>query len=162
MALEYAPAPVRDPIAEEHPETKKLMLPRVWIDWFASVGLRIERQAETLHIVELFVLGGTIPVTPIPTDALNEGLYRLTYYMRVQAVAANSSSLQLTLGWVDEAVACFQTFPALTTNTIGSVQSGTILVRNDQASPLTYQVTYASDAAGQMKYNLFVAAERLA
>jgi hypothetical protein len=34
------------------------------------------------------------------------------------------------------------------------------MVRNDQASPLTYQVTYAS-VGGTMLYNLFVLAEQI-
>jgi len=160
--LDYAPAPIRDPIAEENPDTKKLMLPRVWIDWFAALGLRVEHQTETLDVTELFSQSNSIGTTPIPTDTLNEGLYRLTYYIRVASPAAVTSSLQVTLGWVDGAVACFQQFPAITGNTTGTLQSNTIMVRNDQGSPLTYAVQYASNVANQMKYNFYVMAERIA
>lgn len=160
MALEFAAAPIRDPIAVEDKDGR-LLLPRVWIDWFASLGLQIDRQTTTLNVVELFNLSGNIPPTPIPLDSLSEGLFRITYYTRINLAAAVSSSLQITLGWTDNAVTCFIAADPLTTNTVGTVQSNTIMVRNDQASPITYSVTYASDLPGQMLFNLFIMVEQI-
>jgi hypothetical protein len=162
MALEFAPAPIRDPIAQEEAESKRLMLPRVWIDWFASLGIRVDQQTHTLNIVELFNLSGNVPPTPIPLDTLGEGLYRVTYYMRITTPASTSSSIQIGIGWTDNAVSCAIQADALTTNTIGTVQSNTLMIRNDQAAPITYEVVYASVGGTPMLYNLFIMVEQLA
>jgi hypothetical protein len=39
---------------------------RVWIDWFAALGIRVEKQAFTGDAVTIPEGEGTIGVTPIP------------------------------------------------------------------------------------------------
>jgi hypothetical protein len=162
VALEFAPAPIRDPIAEQQGESGRLMLPRVWIDWFASLGLRVDQQTHTLNIQEEFNLSGAVPPTPIITGALSEGLYRVTYYVRITTPASTSSKLQISIGWTDDAVSCSVQAEELITNTVGTVQSQTLLVRNDQAAPITFAVDYTSVGGSAMQYNLFIMVEQVA
>jgi hypothetical protein len=50
----------------------------------------------------------------------------------------------------------------LTGNTTDTVGSFTFMLRSDAASPISYSTTYASNAAGEMRYSLFIVLERLA
>jgi len=159
--LNYAAAPVRDAVSEPNPDTKKQMLTRPWVDWFAALGMRIDEQTRKLDVIEMYNLSGGFGVTPIPLSVADQGIFRITYYTRIMQQAATSSSVQVTIGWTDGAITCFQAFPPMTGNTQGTTQSNTIMVRNDQASPLTYQVTYASNAAGQMRYSLVIMVEQV-
>ena len=162
MALEFAAAPVRDAIAVEDPTTEKLMLPRVWIDWFTALTLRLDTQTQALNTVELSAQQASIGTTAIPLDVLSTGLYRITYYTRITTPATVSSSLIITLGWTDGSVSCTSSGAAVTGNTVSTVQGGTIMVRNDQASPLTYATTYASVGATPMQYALDILVEQIA
>lgn len=162
MALEFAAAPVRDEIAVPEPKTGRLLLPRVWIDWFTALTIQVERNPERLQTVELEQQGSSIGTTPIPLDVLSEGLYRLTYYLRITRAATTSSSLSVTFGWTDGAVSCaFSTPAAVTGNTTNTVRGDTILVRSDQAAPLTYATTYASVGATSMQYSLDIVVEQV-
>jgi hypothetical protein len=162
MALEFAPAPIRDPIAQQEAESQRLMLTRVWIDWFASLGIRVDQQTHTLNIMEEFNLSGAVAPTPIPTDSLSEGLYRVTYYLRITVPASTSSAIQVAIGWTDGAVSCSIEAEELTTNTVGTVQSNTLMIRCDQAAPITFAVEYTSVGGTPMQYNLFIMVEQVA
>lgn len=159
--LTYAPAPVRDPVSEPNPDTKKQMLTRPWVDWFAALGNRVDQQTQKLDVIEMYNLSGTIGVTPIPLSVSDQGIFRITYYTRIMQQAATSSSVTVTIGWTDGAITCFQAFPAMTGNTQGTTQSHTLMVRNDQASALTYQITVASNPAGQVRYSFIVMVEQV-
>jgi hypothetical protein len=160
VALEFSPAPIRDPIAAPD-EQGRLMLPRVWIDYFAAVGIRIDQQTHTLTVQQFFNLSGNIPPTPLPLEALSAGLYRLTYYTRITVPASVSSSLQIGFGWTDGAVSCEILADPLTTNTIGTVQSNTLMVQNDQAAPLTYSVIYTTSGGTPMQFTLTIVVEQI-
>src|SRR5262245_20575833 len=102
--------------------------------------------------------GGAIGATPIPTGALVAGLYRVTWYLRVTTPAGTSSSVGLSIGWIEGGVACSFAGPPVTGNTNASVQSQTFMMHIDPATPLSYAVGYASTPAG-MQYALYLVVE---
>lgn len=107
--------------------------------------------------------GAAIATTSIPTDGdLSAGLYRVTWYARITTAAGVSSSLTVSFGWTDGAISQTHSGAAITGNTTTTFQSGTLLLRTDAASPITYATTYASNAAGVMRYSLYITLERLA
>lgn len=161
MSLEFGAPPVRDDIAIEDPQTGKLLLPRVWVDWMTALTIRLDSNATALNTVELTAQQASIGTTTIPLDILSAGLYRITYYARITVPGTTSSSLTVTLGWTDHSVSCSTSGAALTGNTVSTVQGGTIMVRNDSASPLTYATTYASVGATAMQYSLDLLVEQI-
>ena len=90
-----------------------------------------------------------------------EGWYRVSYYMRKTAADGVSSSLTMTLGWTDHGTALTQSFAALTLDTTGAFQSGSILVYCDAYSGITFAVAYASNTPGLMAYMSNVTVEQL-
>lgn len=162
MALEFAAAPVRDAIAVPDPETERLLLPRVWVDWFAALTLRTETNPQRLQTVELSQQSTSLGTTAIPLKVLTKGLYRLSYYVRITRAASTSSSVTVTLSWTDGSISCaFSTPTAITGNTTSTVRGDIILVRCDQASPITYATTYASVGATTMQYSLDIVVEQV-
>lgn len=160
MALEFAAAPVRDPIAVPDQQTGLLMLPRVWIDWFTSLTIRVDSNPQSFSPVTLPAQGAAIGTTPLPV-VTNAGLYRITYYARITTAATTSSSLTITLGWTDGGNSCSLSGAAMTGNTVTTVQTGTAMVRSDQAGALTYATAYASVGATSMQYSLDITVEQM-
>lgn len=103
----------------------------------------------------------SIGATPLAQAALPAGLYRVSWYARVTTAAGVSSSLTVTIGWTEGSVALSLSGAALTGNLVTSVQSGMVFLLIDDGSPITYATTYASNAAGAMKYTLVLNLERV-
>lgn len=93
---------------------------------------------------------------------VSSGLYRVTVYSRKTVADGVSSSLQLTLGWTEHAVALTKTFAAVTADSITtSVDSITWTVLADATTDINFSFAYASNTPGNMKYLYRVRVEQL-
>lgn len=99
-------------------------------------------------------VNAAIATTPFTLGSISAGLYRIDWYTRVTTAAGVSSSLTVTLGWTETAVALTSSGPAMTGNTTATNQSGSVLIRSDASAPITYATTYASNAATAMYYRI--------
>lgn len=131
-----------------------MMNPR-WYIYFRDQNDQVNSTPQrVIAPVQLTVQDASIGTTPLPTDALAPGLYSVQYYARITTAAGVSSSLTVTISWTDGSVACSLSGAAMTGNTTGTVQTNTYLIKVDQASPISYSTTYASNPAGAMEYSL--------
>lgn len=138
------------------------LLSKDYTIWFQqSLIPPVEASSTLLTPVSVSAQAASISVTPIPLPALGAGIYRLTTYARITTPDAVSSSLIVTLGWTESTITLTHSFPAMTGNTTTTVDSQTFTVQIDQATPLTYATTYASNTPGQMKYTLNLLIESL-
>lgn len=101
-------------------------------------------------------------VTTAVYTTLSAGLYRLSYYTRKTAADGVSSSLTVTLGWVESGVALTEAQAAIATDAITAEQSISKLVWADANTDLTIAVAYASNTPAAMKYRIDALAERIA
>jgi hypothetical protein len=147
-------------VANERPP-KQYLVTRVWNQWLLSLTTRLAQAANILKVTRVTAQTASIAATAFSTT-IGAGLYRVTWFAHVVQAATTSSSLTVTMGFTDGGIACSQTGPAMTGNTVFTTQSGTLMVRCDQATPLTYATTYASTGATPMKYNLDLVVEQLA
>lgn len=99
-----------------------------------------------------------IPTTSAFVTATG-GLYRVAYYLRKTVADGVSSSLQMTVGFVDHGGALTEVFPALTTDTASAHQSGSVLIWADATSTISYAIAYASNTPAKMTYNAYVTVE---
>lgn len=90
------------------------------------------------------------------------GVYRVTWYLRVTQPASVSSSVTVTITATDQGNVCQQAGPAVTGNTVTTVQSGFVDVETDAASPVTVSAAYASIGATPLLYTLIVTCEQIA
>jgi hypothetical protein len=157
-----APFPVEDPIAQLPAPLKQWgRLTEKWIDWFTTLGTQQNATSQRVRTVTLVDQSASIGATSIPTGALSAGLYRVTTYARITRAATTSSSLTVTIGWVESTIALTLSGAAMTGNTVTTVQTNTYLLRVDASSPLTYSTTYASVGGTTMQYRLDVVLERV-
>lgn len=153
------PFPYREPLVDP---TTGLVTAR-WQIYFRDLDIAQDAaQRVVIAPVSLATQSASIGATPIPTAALAPGLYVVQTYMRITTPGAVSSSLTVTVSFTDGGIACSMSGAALTSNTTASVQGNVFPIRIDQATPITYATTYASNAVGQMVYSLVVALTQIA
>lgn len=149
-----APLPSREVLADQ----SGLIRPP-WMIWFRN--LRDDVSAAPIRGANPVTVTGktaAIGTTPIPSDPLSAGLYRVTTFLRVTTAATVSSSVGVVIGFTSGGVACQFTGALLTANLANQPQSLTWLLKIDNASPITYATSYASNVAG-MTYELSVTLE---
>lgn len=159
MSYTTASLNVKDPMVDEKRRPTK-----TFIDWMTQLVQDVDAAPSSLQVVTATSQSASISTTPISTGALSSGLYRLTWYARITTPAttgAATSSLTVTVGWTDGGVTCTLSGAAMTGNTTGTVQSETVLMNIEAASPVTYATTYDSDTAGEMVYQLFLVLEQV-
>jgi hypothetical protein len=166
IAFADAPIPLQDPIARqarEGQENDKLAgyLTDPWVEWLNLLSSQVGASAFISNTVSLTAQGASIAPTDYSGGGLSAGLYRLTYYTRITRAATTSSSLTVTLGWTESTVSLTISGSAITGNTVTTGQSGTIMVRIDAASPVTYSTTYASVGGVSMQYRTDFVLEQL-
>jgi hypothetical protein len=132
-----------------------------WQRWFNSLKQALLTTPGIMGSVALRAQASSVATTPIPTPTLSPGLYRITYYSRVTQPATLSSSLELTLSWVDGGVTCSVTTPAVIGNTTASIITGQQIVSIDNGTQVSYATTYSSVGATPMRYTLSIAFEVL-
>lgn len=138
-----------------------------WLRWiFESLIPKLQSTGET--VLTPASSGGTLTdqhtslaPTPLAVGQLSAGTYRITYYARVTTIDGVSSSLTVTLGWTEDALALSLSGPAMAADSISAPQSGSIMVTIDQNSALTIATTYASNTPNQMRYKLEFLIEQL-
>ena len=125
-----------------------------WDRWLQTIVTALNLTAQQIGTVTLTGQHATIATTAIPTPTLTAGLYRLSYTMRVTTVGSVSSSLTPTFGWTSGGVACSQAGAALTGNLTTSQQNGTLVLKVDAGTTVSYALLYASNAADSMLFTV--------
>ena len=142
--------PVQEPIAAQG---TLLVTPR-WRSWLRNLRQEVARSAQGVPTVPLLNQQAAIPVTALDNGAQSAGLFSVSWYLAVVVAAGVSSSVQVTIAWVDQGVAKSYSAPALAGNTTTTVQVNEhLLIYSDAGSPITYAIAYASNPAGVMTYS---------
>src|SRR3990167_5870091 len=149
----------------KHPLAKKL--PRLiagfeWLQYFSAQAASIDEKPSRKATVNLSGQGAAITTTPIPLGSIPPGIWRISYIAQITTAAGVSSSLTVTISWTANGLAKSASGAAITGNTTTTVQFGTLIIRVDDSTPISYATAYASDAVGVMRYALDIVAEELA
>jgi hypothetical protein len=163
LAFQDAPIPLQDAIARI-PPFKDHKDPRAWanagqvtdpwIDYLTRVVTVVEATPTRVSYIEKRDQSASIAPTDFSGGALPQGLYRVTYYLRIVQAATTSSSIQATLAFTDRGTALSISGAALTANTVTTFQGLAFTARVDNATPLTYSTTYASVGATPLLYDI--------
>ena len=149
---------MRAPVLEE---TRTGLLHRTYVRFLNTLRTLLSRTSVQVGATAMTAQSATISTTAVATPELQNVLTRVSYSLRITRAATTSSSATLTLGWTTNSVSCTQAFAAVTGNTTGTQQSGTIVIFPDVATSVTYAVVYASAGATTMQYALDVRVEAL-
>lgn len=142
------------------PQNQEYLITRVWSNFIQQqLVSRIQSTPQIFQTVETENLNAAVASTAINTGTVTAGLYRLTYYVRITTPAGVSNSVTVNFGFTDGGVSCTMTGIAITGLTTATVGTGTFMIRSDQAAPITYSTTYASNPANACIYSLDVVGE---
>lgn len=167
------PLPIGDPIAQSRKPFDGISLAEVvqylksqdssgfitqtWLRFFSNQQAIISASPVRLNSVPLVSQGASIGATDLSSGTISGGEYEIKVYARIVTPAAVSSSLLVSIDWVDKGVTCSEAFAAMTTNTVTTVLTGpSKTIRADPASPIRYSTVYASNPAGIMNYDLIL------
>lgn len=152
MSASLAPPPKA--LIERDQETNALteFVTTPFQQWLLSLTQRIQASTGALNVVTLTGQAASIGATSFGT--LPAGLYEVTWYARITQAATTSSSLTVTMGWTESGITLAKSFPAITGNTTGTVDSGTFMVRNDSNTLINYSTTYATVGATPMQFRI--------
>lgn len=159
-----APVPWQTPVIQLDPQTSKPLpgftMGKEWGNWlFTSVVQQIANAPSILPAVSLTGQSASIATTPIPLPSLATGAYRLSYYAEITTAAVTSSSLTIAVTFTHNSKTLTFTGAAMTGNTTTTIQTNIWTFLIDAASPVSYTVTYASNGAAEMKYQLYMLLE---
>lgn len=168
MAVSLPPPYPRAPIGELRDSTLPNQPPEVQVSdawgkffrdqrqYLAQIPVSVTPQA-VLALDQNDAIGTTTIITPAQA-----GLYGFEYYVAIITADGVSSSAQVVLGWTDQGSTKSHTFTAVTGNTTVTTGSERYLFQADAAAPITYSVTYASNTANAMHYNLYLVVQSVA
>lgn len=142
---------------------------KIWEYFFRFVQASINVAPQVIGTIALTVQAAsiaatTIPVTfpALPNERMLPGLYRVSYYTRVTRAGSVSSSLTVSIRWIDGGVTITQAGAALTANTTSTYQQATFFVRVDSETEIRYLTTYADGGgATAMQYALDLSVEAI-
>lgn len=161
--------PYGDPIAVPRDQTDprgkrlpELMLHPHWGNYIDQHRGAIDEKPARKAKVNLVAQGASIGTTAIPMASVSAGLYRLSYFARITTAAGVSSSVTVSFAWTTSGVAQSSSGAALNGNTTASHQFGTLVIRVDANSAISYSTVYASNPAGVMRHSLDLVLEELA
>lgn len=137
------------------------LLSVTWQDWFARLPTTLGSIPNIVNVTELTEQNTSLSATDFSQHVLPPGLYRASYLARITTAAGVSSSLTVVLAWTDGGVAKSLAGTAITGNTTATYQTASVLIYVDAGTDVTYTTTYASNAAGAMKYGLAAFLERV-
>lgn len=132
----------------------------LWLNFLGALASGLSAASATLKVLTRTGLSASVGTTAVLTTK-SQGYYRLAYSVRITQTASVSSSLTVTLGWFETSVSVTLSGAAVTGNLTTSAQSGSVVVRADASSDLTYATTYASVGGTPMQYRIDVTAEKL-
>ena len=167
MTLQAPPTnePIAVPDDRRHPlasKLPKLMVNLEWLKYFGGQSGEIDEKTARKAKANLSGQTASVGTTPFPLGSIAPGIWRISYTARITTPATTSSSLTVTITWTDGGVTMTQTGAAITGNTTATGQSGSVVIRVDASTPISYSTTYASVGGMPMAHALDLVCELLA
>ena len=165
MTLIASPPTQTSLIELDEKRKEPFYIAKAWLLWLQDA--LVARVQQTLQLLTTVAQGVTIGVnaaigaTAIPLPSLSGGTLRVAWYARITTRDPVSSSLTVTIAWIEGGVALTLSGAAMVGNLTTTVQSGTIDIAIDPGTAITYATAYASNTPGTMRYSLRVSVTRV-
>lgn len=159
--LDSAPYPQNDPLVFVNKQGEGFVNEQQWGNWLLALQNNVNAApARVGNQVNLSGIVAAIPASDLNADALNAGVYRVSYQLRCSLAAGVSSAAQITVVWTQGGVTQTFTGSNVNGNTTTSRDSDTLIIRPDAGTPVTYALSYASNPAAVAQFELDVIFER--
>ena len=161
--------PTYDPIAapEDQTDPRGKKLPKLaigfeWLRYFTGVSVAVDEKPTRKAVVNRSLQGASIASIALPLGTIPPGVWRVSYIARITRPATTSSSLEVTIRWTAGGVAQSRTGAAEIGNLTTTHQFGTLIIRVDASTPISFATTYGSVGGTSMLYQIDLVAEQLA
>jgi hypothetical protein len=142
------------------PQNQEYLITRVWSNFIQQqIVNRLTSSPQIVQTVPRTGLNDNVTPQTINIGTVTAGLYRISYYVRITTPAGVSNSITVNIGFIDGGVTCTMSGTPVTALSTAAVGTGVFMIRSDQAAPISYSVTYASNPANACIYKLDVLAE---
>lgn len=136
-----------------------------WQKWFRGLAQAVNTAPQSPAQIALTTQSASVAQTSM-VQVPSAGLYRVSWLLQITQAASTSSSIQVRFDWEGREQALSLSGAALTSNTLGAMQSGSFQLYADLTLvgvPVTldYRTTYASVGATAMQYALNVVVEQM-
>src|SRR5262252_1844442 len=133
-----------------------------WTRWLLALWTTVVAQPDILGTrVSLTKRNVSIPTTALPVGQLAGGLFRVSWYLHITKTDPVSASVSLTISWTESGLPRSITAATVNQTTPNLSIGDATLFGADQATPITYATTYASNTPGTMEYYLGIVVEQL-
>lgn len=157
MAAQIDPPRSIAPISSSDPNS---IVTSDWLLWFYQILQNLQGATRTLGSpLQLTGQNTAIGLSTLTLPTLANGNCRVNWYIRIEVPDGVASSVALTIGFTDTAIALSKTFPAITGDTIATFGEGSMFVPIDQNTAITYQTSYGSVTPNKMHYRLVIDVE---
>ena len=158
MAAQLDPPRSIAPISISDPDS---IVTADWLLWFFAIYSILVAGTQTVGSpLTLTNQGAAIGLTTLTLPNLQNGRYRIGWFIQVTTPDGAGSAVQLTIGFTSNTQALTRTFANINGDTLTTFDTDALaLVQIDQNTAITYQTTYSSTTPGKMKYLLQIAVE---
>lgn len=132
-----------------------------WLRWFGDLIVALNSTPKVVARIRLTAQAASIGVTPFALATVPPGLWRLSYNFRVSRAASVSSDLQFTVTWTQGGVVQSKSGAVENGNTTTTLQVGTLPIRPDAGTAISYSTTRNSAGATPMQYELSATLETI-
>jgi hypothetical protein len=132
-----------------------------WQEYFDRQALSISLSTAVVNPAEALDQNASIAATDMSGGALAAGTYQFDWFVSIRTAAGVSSSVIVTVDFVYRGATKTFSYPTVNGNTTGTFGHDGGLIVIDNASPVRYSTTYASNAAGAMHYDLILVLRRV-
>lgn len=130
-----------------------------WIKAFSSLQESVSSASISSIHVPIADRNSAIGATDLGLGA-SAGFFAVWYHLKISTPGSVTSAAQITLAWTDTDPLT-RVGANVNGNTVNSYDSNVVFVKTDASSPVTYAVSYASNAAGTMQFDLDIIAVRI-
>ena len=130
-----------------------------WAIFLDALLQTVNQQPTRIDTVTVEAEDAAIGATGLSLGTTSQGLFRVSWFLRVVVPGTVSGEVTLAFRAVDGGVNYVQSGALLNGNTTATVQSGSFIIRRDQGTAVTYETSYASVGATQMAYDLQIVVE---
>lgn len=148
----------RDQFGPKQNDPLEGLLSPPWADYLSRMAQTVGAAATRISSVSLTSQLASVSPTDISGGTLKEGLYRISYHLRITTPDGISSDLTVTLDWTDGGVAQSEVSKTVSTNTTDTRLHGDFLIHIDASTPVRYSTTIVT-GLGDLEYRLDVVLE---
>lgn len=140
---------------------KFLFMAQRWQEYFDRQASSLALATAVVNTAEALDQTASIAATDMSGGSLPAGTYEFEWFVSIRTAAGVSSSVIVTVDFAYRGATKTLSYATVNGNTTATFSHGGGIIVIDNASPIRYATTYASNPAGAMHYDLILVLRRV-